>query len=48
MSFSLKPDYVFDDYAAVTPAFLHAHGAVVHELDDTPLTDLGGAVITSL
>ena len=28
--------------------FLHAHGAVVHELDDTPLTDLGGAVITSL
>lgn len=26
MSFSLKPDYVFDDYRAVTPELLHARG----------------------
>ena len=26
MAFSLIPDYVFSDYTAVTPEFLHAHG----------------------
>ena len=26
MSFSLRPDYVFDDYHAVTPAFLKSRG----------------------
>lgn len=29
MSVSLKPDYVFDDYTAVTPAFLCARGVRV-------------------
>ena len=29
MSFSLRPDYVFNDYTAVTPAFLHTLGVRV-------------------
>ena len=37
MSFSLIPDYVFNDYTAITPAFLREHGVtlLLSDLDYT-------------